>query len=251
MNIDDPLISIITINKNNSNGLNKTIESVKNQKFLNKEFVIIDGSSEDNSMMVINKHKNYLSNYLIEEDNGIADAFNKGIKLSKGKWIIFLNSGDTFANTSVLNKINIILENCKKDFVVGKVNLIRDNKFCGQFGGKDLNINKLKYFNNIPHQSTFTQRNFFKTYGFFDEKFKIAMDYEILLRNLKNLDIELINEIIAEVEFDGITRKDEFKTYKYYKNAQIKNKVQNRFLINITYLYMITKVTIKKILKFK
>lgn len=248
---EDILISIVTINKNNKNGLKKTIDSVKRQKFLNKEFIIIDGNSEDGSNTIINQNKRFISKYLSEQDNGISDAFNKGIKVSKGKWIIFLNSGDSFIDSDTLNRASEFLRDKDADLVVGSVHIFKDDVFFGKYGGENLNLNNLKYFNNIPHQSTFTNRNYFNTSGLFDENYKIAMDYEILLRNFKNQNIILIEQSIAEVEYYGVTRKNEFKTYKYYRNAQIKNKVQNKFLININFLYMITKVMIKRVLGLK
>ena len=87
-------ISVVTINFNNDKGLERTIDSVKKQ--INKsyfEYIIIDGNSNDNSIDEINKNKSLIDNLIIEKDEGIYDAMNKGISLAKSEYIIFLNSG--------------------------------------------------------------------------------------------------------------------------------------------------------------
>lgn len=106
------ILSIITINFNNCNGLLKTIKSINYQKNKNFEYIIIDNESNDGSVQYILdfKHSNY--KYLIEKDSGIYNAFNKGLKLSNGKFILFLNSGDELINDEI---IDIIINNSDND----------------------------------------------------------------------------------------------------------------------------------------
>ena len=94
------LLSIVTINKNNCNGLLKTINSVLSQKHINYEYIIVDGNSTDGSLQVLSKFKSKLS-YISEEDSGIYCAFNKGIRRCKGDYIHLLNSGDTYVDDDV------------------------------------------------------------------------------------------------------------------------------------------------------
>jgi len=97
-----PKLSIITVNHNRAEGLRKTIESVVNQTDSEHEYLIIDGGSTDGSLEVINNYSNRISYFISEKDHGIYDAMNKGIIKSKGEWIFFLNSGDTFNKTNIL-----------------------------------------------------------------------------------------------------------------------------------------------------
>jgi glycosyltransferase involved in cell wall biosynthesis len=97
--------SIITINYNNALGLIKTIESVKIQLFNDFEFIIIDGNSSDNSKEVIKENLNSISYWVSENDNGVYHAMNKGLKIAKGEYCIFLNSGDYFYNSNVLFQV--------------------------------------------------------------------------------------------------------------------------------------------------
>ena len=92
-------ISIITINYNNAEGLRQTLESIKVQSYKNYELLLIDGNSTDNSIEVI---KEYGYKYVSEPDNGPFDAMNKGIKKATGDYCIFMNSGDSFHNETVL-----------------------------------------------------------------------------------------------------------------------------------------------------
>ena len=84
-------ISIITINKNNAVGLEKTIQSVISQSYTNIEYIIVDGASRDGSVDVIKKYADSISGFISETDNGLYNAMNKGIKMASGDYIFFLN----------------------------------------------------------------------------------------------------------------------------------------------------------------
>lgn len=93
-------LSIITINYNNRDGLQHTIESVINQTSHEFEYIIIDGGSTDGSVDIIKQYTNQIDYWVSEPDRGIYHAMNKGIDIAKGEYCIFMNSGDLFHNTS-------------------------------------------------------------------------------------------------------------------------------------------------------
>src|SRR5438552_2810029 len=95
-----PQLSIITVNLNNAEGLEKTIQSVIRQQFSDYEYIIIDGASADGSVEVIKKFSDKISNWVSEKDSGIYNAMNKGIRLAAGNYLLFLNSGDTLCENS-------------------------------------------------------------------------------------------------------------------------------------------------------
>ena len=119
--ITEPLFSIITVVKNDEKNIQKTIVSVLNQKFKNFEYIIIDGNSNDSTVSIINQYKHKIDLLISEDDDGLYFAMNKGAKIAKGKFLVFVNSGDTL-NIDALEIINKkILQNPAIDFIFGTV----------------------------------------------------------------------------------------------------------------------------------
>ena len=98
-------LSIITINYNNAAGLEKTIKSVISQTCKRYEFIIIDGGSKDGSKDIIEKYQDQITYWVSEPDNGIYNAMNKGVKVAKGEYCIFMNSGDIFVDNDVIRDV--------------------------------------------------------------------------------------------------------------------------------------------------
>ena len=103
------LFSVITINYNNCEGLQRTIDSVIGQTFKDFEFIVIDGGSTDGSVDIINKNAASITYWISERDNGIYHAMNKGIAQAHGDYCIFMNSGDCFYNIEVLKKSVVLI----------------------------------------------------------------------------------------------------------------------------------------------
>ena len=110
--------SIITVNFNNKEGLRKTIESVIHQTFRDFEFIIIDGGSTDGSVDVLREYDSQINFWVSEPDGGIYQGMNKGIKKATGEYLNFMNSGDCFYSTDILEKVSNYHSNA--DFIVGK-----------------------------------------------------------------------------------------------------------------------------------
>src|SRR5690349_12619231 len=119
-----PLITIITPTFNASFCIDRCIQSVINQTYINVEHLIMDGQSTDNTMAIVQQ---YQENYpqrirlISEHDNGIYDAMNKGVQQAKGRWLLFLGADDFLYNRNILKKISTILLNTKNDIVYGNV----------------------------------------------------------------------------------------------------------------------------------
>lgn len=176
-------ISIITPTFNSSKTILDTLKSIAEQDFENFEHVITDGLSKDNTLDII---KNFYSekphiNYRIisEGDNGISDAFNKGIKAATGDVIGFLNSDDYFLHQGVLSQINETFEKNDCDFVHGSI-FFEDNDF-GSNIRKPLGCDPIKAM-PFNHPTLYAKKSVYEEVGLFDETFKCAMDYEWVLR---------------------------------------------------------------------
>lgn len=192
------MISIVTINFNNLKGLKNTFNSVINQNFSDIEMILVDGLSTDGSVHFLKSKTSFFKKLIIEKDEGIYDAMNKGIKYADGDHLIFLNSGDTFADNGVLSSINFKAHQNKLIFGKSISN--------GQsYPSKDiLDIkNFLKY--RLPnHQSMFFPKSFYKK-NFYDTSFKIVGDSEYKFRALKNCDYIYINREISSFDLNGIS----------------------------------------------
>lgn len=112
-------VTIITVCRNHAKELEKTIQSVENQTWQKKEYIVIDGASTDETLEVIQKHGGSITQWISEPDQGIYDAMNKGIRLSQGQWVIFMNAGDTFASTDTLQRV--FQESQEADVIYGDV----------------------------------------------------------------------------------------------------------------------------------
>ncbi|WP_281637402.1 glycosyltransferase family 2 protein [Flavobacterium marginilacus] len=165
-----PKLSIITINYNNAKGLDATIKSVITQTYLDFEFLIVDGDSTDRSKDVINQYSTSINYHISEPDTGIYNAMNKGIKASKGEYLLFLNSGDVLNGMTAVNDfVNNI--DFAGDIIYG------DYKF--QTGGKIFPDNLSPLFfvrTSLPHQSTLFKREVFDKMGLYDERYKVVAD---------------------------------------------------------------------------
>lgn len=234
--MNNPFFSIVTICFNNKVGLEMSIESVINQTFNNYEFIIIDGGSTDGTIDILNKYSSKFAYCVSEKDNGISDAFNKGVKNSKGDWILFLNSGDILFNPSVLELFaqNILTDNVLQQIYYGKI-LIENHNKKFEFGG-DFNINTFTKRMNLPHQAIFFNKDFFNFYGYFDEKFKLAMDYELLLRPT-TYNYKFINVVVSKMAQGGVSQNNIHRIYREYLIAKLLNTKKNVFILVFEYCY--------------
>lgn len=174
------LLSIITINYNNAEGLKKTVSSVLNQAFKNFEYIIIDGGSTDGSPEVMSLYAKHLAYSVSEKDKGIYNAMNKGISVANGEYCLFLNSGDYFADKHVLEKVFSVKRTV--DILYGDMQTIDESG----------NIQHLKmpartgmmhlYADTIWHPVSFIKTSLFKKFGPYNEAYKITGDYELFLR---------------------------------------------------------------------
>lgn len=199
-------ISIITVNRNNSLGLEKTILSVIEQNYASFEFIIIDGASTDDSVDVIHKYANNITYWVSEKDTGIFNAMNKGIQIATGDYCYFLNSADRFVSSTVLSDI---FTDCHhtSSFING--NQMND------FGSYQQRVSCLNrpltlfdfYWGTIKHQATFIRRDLFEKYGSYDEKLTIIADWKFFLQTigLNNEQVSFTNTDIVYFEWNGMS----------------------------------------------
>lgn len=181
-------MTIITINRNNAIGLEKTMASVLSQSCLDIDYVVVDGASTDESVIIIKRFSIQFGNrlrWISEPDKGIYSAMNKGIGMAAGEYVEFLNSGDCLVDERVIERMLIALQeteypsilygNMLKSMPGGWV--FRDKCFAGQ------DMTFLGFYNGtLNHSPAFIRRSLFDRYGLYDESFKIVSDWKWYLQ---------------------------------------------------------------------
>ena len=203
------LLSIITINLNNAIGLKKTMESVLRQTYDKFEWIVIDGASTDGSRDLIEQHKDHIDYWVSEPDNGIYNAMNKGINVADGEYLLFMNSGDCFADKAVLEYFST--HNDGSELIVGR-SALEGGEPPKDEEKKDYSIEDEVFFlctGAYPHQATFIRRSLFDKYGLYREDKRIASDwYHTINAVIKgNARVSHIPILVSIREKDGISSR--------------------------------------------
>ncbi|MCX9014427.1 MAG: glycosyltransferase family 2 protein [Candidatus Methanoperedens sp.] len=209
-----PLISVIVAVYNGAKTLQRCIDSVSAQTYPNKELIIIDGGSTDGTIEIISSSQDKITYWQSEPDNGIYNAWNKALGKSKGDWILFLGSDDYLWKNSVFEEIAphlIKADSLNIRMVYGQVARVTEQNEISCIDGyswentwRSIIIDGIGTF---THQGMFHHRSLFELYGKFDESFKIAGDYELLIRAFKEGGDAIFVDglIVTGMQVGGIT----------------------------------------------
>ncbi len=180
-------LSIITINRNNAVGLEKTLQSVASQTFKEFEYVIIDGASTDGSVEVIKKYEAQFAHLRLvsEPDSGIYNAMNKGIRMATGDYIQILNSADCLAAPDVTERMLKALEERQNPSILygNMIKCFPDGRRMVDkcFAGQEITMLGM-YTGTLNHDPTYIRRDLFGKYGYYDETLKIVSDWKWYLQ---------------------------------------------------------------------
>ncbi len=240
-------VSIIIPTFNSEKTIQTNIESIIDQTFKDFEVIVVDNNSTDKTIEII-KSKNIPNiKFLVEEDNGIFDAINKGIKLSNNQIISVLHSDDIYFNRDVLqNIIDSFREDLNNDIIYGDLIYV-----------KKKNLNSIlrywkpgKYFNNSfykgwhpPHPSFFAKKILFERYGYYNLENGNSSDVELMFRFLEinRVKSKYINKTFVKMRYGGASNKNIVSIIK--QNIQILrflkiNKKVHKILIFILYKFL-------------
>lgn len=213
LNIEQlPLITVITVVYNGEKYLEETINSIINQNYLNIEYIIIDGGSTDGTLYIIKRYEDYIDYWISEKDNGIYDAMNKGLIVAWGNIVGFLNSDDFYTGNNVIEAvINEFIRN-NVDCVYGDliyIDVKNVNNVIRYWKSQTFTEGLFKKGWHPPHPAFFVKRECYKKYGFFNVDFKIAADYELMLRFLEKYKIKssYVNKVIVKMRIGGESNK--------------------------------------------
>lgn len=201
-------VSIITVVYNNKDTIKDAIESVLNQTYKNIEYIIVDGASTDGTAEIIKSYGNKIDKFISEPDNGIYDAMNKGIALATGDVVGMLNSDDFYVDEFVIEKVVKVFEEKKVDSVYGDLVYVDSNDMNKVIRFWKSRAYRKGLFNqgwHPAHPTFFVKKEIYDKYGTFDLDFKIAADYELMLRFLERYKISCsyISEVLVKMRVGG------------------------------------------------
>lgn len=250
------IISIITATYNSANTIRDTFESVLSQTYNNIEYIVIDGASTDGTIDIIKEYEPRFQGrlkWISEPDKGLYDAMNKGIEMATGEIVGILNSDDFFSSTDILKIVatNII----DVDAVYGDIHYVNSdnlNKSVRKYSSKSFRRWKMIMGFMPAHPSFYCHRRIYQQYGLFDTTFKVAADFEQLLRliyinniSIRYIPVDFVTMRTGGASSSGISShkkiiKDHLKAYK-------KNNIKSNILFeSCRYLYRIG-----QLIKFK
>lgn len=244
-------ISIIIATYNAGKVLQRCLDSIRPQKRDDIELLIIDGNSKDNTMEIINSNKDIIDYCVSESDDGIYDAWNKGIKVASGEWIQFVGADDQLMPDAISTYLSFLDSHdlASYDIISAKSYLVNSkDKIVGYFG-KAYSWEEFKRFMLFSHGTTLHSRKFIQKNGLFDIKYRICGDYEYFMRAGSNLSSLYLDKCLLRFQSDGTsTRYDAVEeTYQIRKKYKYISPIENYLL----YLRGIIYVFYHKLLKDK
>lgn len=194
-------LSIITINYNNREGLRKTIKSVVNQTVHDFEYIIIDGGSTDGSVEVIKEYADRISYWVSEPDNGIYNAMNKGVLAANGKYIQFLNSGDSLLTLNIIEEIIRHLKDADILFAKMRFSDTKEIVSCPE----TITMRTL-YERSLPHPSAYITRELLLKFPY-DETLRIVSDWKFWIQSIifNNASYQIMPQTIVDFDTVGIS----------------------------------------------
>ena len=232
--------SIIVVTYNNAEGLTRTLESVRSLDYSERETIVIDGASKDNTQEILSANKDIITVSVSEPDTGIYNAMNKGIKYVTGDFVVFMNAGDCFAHRNVLSLVN----NYEGDILMG-----------GETYGGEVRMMKeqLSLYDvlsiGLNHQAVYYRKEILQKYGF-DESYKLIADLKSVVEPLAKDKVTItgIPEILAICEGGGVSKQrwrdtlierqriideviDPFYKGDYQRFARINNDMLDDFIV--------------------
>lgn len=206
-------ISIITVVYNNENTIEQAISSVSAQTYGDIEYIIIDGKSNDGTISILNKHRDKIDVFVSESDRGIYDAMNKGVSAATGELIGLLNSDDIYQDEHVISDVVAKFVNDPTiDIVYGDLVYVKKDdvsKVVRKWQSKPYGDNFFERGHVPPHPALFLTRKVYEKAGLFKLDFKLAADYEFMLRVFKKFNFRSIYypRLLVRMRLGGATNQ--------------------------------------------
>ena len=234
-----PLVTIITPSYNQGRFIEETILSVLNQDYPHIEYIVIDGGSTDQTLVIIRKYENRLT-WFSQKDNGQTDAINKGLRLAKGEILAYLNSDDTYLPGAISRAVRYLTsENPDSPFVYGEgYHISAEGKIIERYPTEPFNYQRLAETCFICQPTTFWKRDVIEKIGLFDDDLHYAMDYDYWIRIAKHYGtLDCISDYIANSRFYQETKTMSKRLEAHAEILNVISKHYRRGNIPSTWIY--------------
>ena len=206
-------ISIITVCLNSEKTIKYSLNSVISQSYKNVEHLIVDGGSTDNTKKILKEYKFKNKKVILTKGESLYESLNIGIKNATGDLISILHSDDIYNNDDTLSKVATITRSSKKKIFFGNVVYFKKKNFLKiirSYPAIDFKKKKLFYGNMPPHTGSFYKKEIFEKYGYYNKSFKIAGDFEHLLRliYIKNVEFKILNFVVTRMRAGGLSSRN-------------------------------------------
>lgn len=253
-------VSLITITYNSEKTLADTIKSVLEQTYPDVEYIIVDGASKDKTVSIVKQYEplfNGRMKWISEKDKGLYDAMSKGIKMATGDVVGILNSDDFFTSKEVLEKIaNAFVQDAELEAVYGDVHFVNPTNLqkCVRYYSSKIFKRKLMRLGFMPaHPSFYIRKECFDKYGLYKTDYKIAADFEFLLRVIykakiktKYLPIDMVTMRTGGASTSGL--ESHKRIMKEHLRAFRENGIySNSLLLSLRYIYKVEEILWSKI----
>lgn len=208
-----PLISVVTASFNSAATIERTIRSVISQGFRDFEYIVVDGASSDGTVDLLQGFGEQIDYWRSEPDAGIYDAWNKGLRLARGRWIAFLGADDEYLPDALAKYARLVAGHGDGalQYVSSRVELARDGRRFRTVG-KAWQWPKFSRYMCVSHVGSLHHRTLFEQYGEFDPAYRISGDYELLLRARGNLRAAFLPLATAQMAYGGVSTAEPIAT---------------------------------------
>lgn len=236
-------ISVITVVLNGEKTIERTIQSVIDQKYLSDveiEYILVDGKSADATLDIIDHYKEWIDVFVSDKDDGIYDAMNKGLLRASGDVIAFLNSGDRYIENTCKIVDRCFVEN-DMEVLIGRASVV-DGEVVTRI--RNNHMSDIAYSMPCCHQAVFAKRTIFEEIGGFDTRYKIGADYDWIQRVYHaGKKVQEVDDILVDYDANGISssnlllsleesRQIALKYVELYEDGeQIKSRIENNYVL--------------------
>lgn len=233
-------VSIITVCRNSAETIRETIESVLEQDYPNLEYVIVDGASNDGTVDIIREYEDDVDIFISEPDTGIYNAMNKGIGAATGAVVGMLNAGDVYTDKSVVSRLLCSMEESGADSVYASLVIVdaRDaNSIVRYYNSGNFHPGRLRYGWMPAHPTFFARREVYERYGGYAEDYRIAADFEMMVRLLykARISYSYLPEVVVRMRTGGVSTSGLWSSW-ILNNEIVRACRENGLKTNLFYL---------------